>query len=309
MTRPDDVEVSVVVPVLNGASTLDELHERLTTTLDACADGHRIIVVDDGSTDESWAIMCRLAAADPRVDAIRLSRNSGHAGAIAAGFSVATGKIVATIDVDLETAPEDIGLLVDAVRNGADLASGRRTARRVWHREIGSRLFNSHARRRGIPLRDIGCGMNAVRREIAHEYVECATGRRTLIKPLLWSLSRTVIEIDVQSQRPSGSHLRFGDLVTFWVEFDAFRGRPPWFRMSLFGVAAALLVPVELVVAVVALDGDSRWLMMALAALTLLAAVAVTSIGLLAGVLLRAIGSPRAAWFRIAERVPPRPDT
>ncbi|MFM7063675.1 MAG: glycosyltransferase, partial [Actinomycetes bacterium] len=96
-----EVELSVVVPVLNGVGTLAELHGRLSATLEQCCQSHEIVIVDDGSRDGTWQLVGELTHRDPSMRGLRLARNSGHAAAVAAGFSVSRGAIVAMIDVDL----------------------------------------------------------------------------------------------------------------------------------------------------------------------------------------------------------------
>src|SRR5919112_2588732 len=120
-------ELSVVVTVLNEEDTVEELYRRTVAALDGKP--FEILFVDDGSTDTTFAQLERLHDNDPRVHAIRFTRNFGQHPAMHAGFVRARGDILVTMDGDLQNQPEDIPKLVAAVERGADVASGRRNAR------------------------------------------------------------------------------------------------------------------------------------------------------------------------------------
>ena len=104
----DDPELSVVIPIRNEAPSLVELHRELTDTLTAWGRPYEIIIVDDGSTDESFEILARLQAVDPHLRVIRFRRNFGQTAAFAAGFDHARGRLIVTSDGDLQNDPRDI---------------------------------------------------------------------------------------------------------------------------------------------------------------------------------------------------------
>jgi dolichol-phosphate mannosyltransferase len=120
--------ISVVVPVHNEVETLDELHRRLSAVLDGLGQ-HEIVLVDDGSDDRSWERMRVLAASDPHVRLIRLSRNFGHQAALTAGLDASRGDAVVVMDADLQDPPELIPELVAKWREGFDVVYGVRTTR------------------------------------------------------------------------------------------------------------------------------------------------------------------------------------
>src|SRR5690242_19051553 len=99
--------LSIVIPVLNEAESLDQLHEELSAVARANQYSLQIIFIDDGSTDRSWAIIRALAESDPRVQGIRFRRNFGKAAALSAGFEAARGKYVLTLDADLQDDPAE----------------------------------------------------------------------------------------------------------------------------------------------------------------------------------------------------------
>jgi glycosyltransferase involved in cell wall biosynthesis len=120
--------LSVVVPVFNEQETLPEVYRRLALAVTP-EDTWEVLFVDDGSSDGSWEILCGLAAADPRLRLLRLSRNFGHQAAITAGLDAARGEAVVIIDADLQDPPELIPELVSRWRDGYDVVYAVRHSR------------------------------------------------------------------------------------------------------------------------------------------------------------------------------------
>jgi undecaprenyl-phosphate 4-deoxy-4-formamido-L-arabinose transferase len=197
-------DVSVVVTLLNEEGSVEELYRRTTPVLDGRA--FELILVDDGSTDGTWAAVERLHGADPRVRGVRFKRNFGQHPAMHAGLARARGGIVVTMDGDLQNEPEDIPKLVAAVEAGADVASGRRVARNdSWGRTLPSRLINGMLRRfTGVSISDFGCAFNAYRRT-AVEPVLPAIGKQKFTKALVLSAGASVVEVDVGHSPRSGA--------------------------------------------------------------------------------------------------------
>jgi undecaprenyl-phosphate 4-deoxy-4-formamido-L-arabinose transferase len=193
---PAPPELSVVVTVFNEADSVEPLYRR---TVDALAGrDFEVIFVDDGSADGSFDVVERLHAADRRVRGVRLKRNFGQHPAMHAGIARARGAIVVTMDGDLQNPPEDLPKLVAAVEAGADVASGRRAARRdSWGRTMPSRLINGMLRRfTGVAISDFGCAFNAYRREAVEPVLE-AIGKQKFTKALVLSTGASVVEVDV----------------------------------------------------------------------------------------------------------------
>jgi undecaprenyl-phosphate 4-deoxy-4-formamido-L-arabinose transferase len=133
--------VSVVVPVYNGGAALPALVARLGPVLDGPAGGGEILLVNDGSRDDSWAVIERLAAADPRVRGIDLMRNYGQHSALVCGIRAARGEVVVTMDDDLQHPPEEIPRLLDRLGPDADLVYGTpRTEEHAPGRRLAGRL-------------------------------------------------------------------------------------------------------------------------------------------------------------------------
>ena len=121
--------LSVVVPVYDEEASLQALHERVSAVLERAGEPFELVLVDDGSRDGSWKKMRELAAADPRVVLVRLSRNFGHQIAVTAGVDAARGEAVVLMDADLQDPPEVIPQMVARWRQGYDVVYGRRTRR------------------------------------------------------------------------------------------------------------------------------------------------------------------------------------
>ncbi len=185
--------------MLNEAATLEELLRRTIATLDALGRPFELIVVDDGSTDGTFATLERLHADEPRLRAVRFKRSFGQHPAMHAGLARARGEIVVTMDGDLQNQPEDIPRLVEAVEAGYDVASGRRAARHdSWGRTLPSRLINGMLRRfTGVEITDFGCAFNAYRRSAVTPMLG-SIGRQKFTKALVLSGGASVTEVDVE---------------------------------------------------------------------------------------------------------------
>lgn len=163
-------ELSVVIPLYNEEETIPELARRLTEALTRLGKSWEVVVVDDGSSDGSFAALRRVHEADPRFRVIRFRRNFGQTPAFAAGFDAARGAVIVTMDADLQNDPDDVGaLLTEMDRGDFDIVSGWRQDRKepLLLRRIPSKLGNLVMRRlTGISLKDTGCSLKAYRAEV-----------------------------------------------------------------------------------------------------------------------------------------------
>ena len=164
------IELTVVIPVQNEASSLDELHREITATLEPWGRPYEVIVVDDGSTDDGFATLARIQAADPRWRVIRFRRNFGQTAAFSAGFAHARGRIIATSDGDLQNNPRDIpGMVQQLDSEDLDIVCGWRRNRKD---AFMSRLLPSLLANRliswatGVRLHDYGCSLKVFRAEV-----------------------------------------------------------------------------------------------------------------------------------------------
>src|SRR5438034_2311968 len=168
MTRwpHDQMDLTVVIPIRNEAASIGELHHELTQTLSAWGRSYEIIIVDDGSTDESFAMLAGLQAVDSHLRVIRLRRNFGQTAAFAAGFEHARGRLIVTSDGDLQNDPRDIPAMVDLLEQGTDIVCGWRKARKdpFFSRRIPSMLANRLiSSATGVRLHDYGCSHKVFR--------------------------------------------------------------------------------------------------------------------------------------------------
>jgi len=163
--------ISTVIPVLNEAESLETLHAELSAVADARGFRLDMVFVDDGSTDDSWAVIRRLAGEDERVHGIRLRRNFGKAAALSAGFQAVKGDLVMTLDADLQDDPKEIPAFLEKLAEGYDVVSGwKRVRHDPWHKVYPSRVFNwLVSRMTGVELHDHNCGMKCYRREVLSE--------------------------------------------------------------------------------------------------------------------------------------------
>jgi glycosyltransferase involved in cell wall biosynthesis len=240
-------DVTVVVPVLNEEATLQPLYDGIAATLADAGIAAELIFVDDGSTDATFPILERLHAADPRVRVISFKRNFGQHPAMHAGIARARGRIVVTMDGDLQNQPSDIPRLVAAVDAGADVASGRRVTRRdaMLLRRLPSLLINRLLTRlTGARVADFGCAFNAYRRD-ALEPVMHRIGRQKFTKALVCSTGARVTEVDLD-HRARADRSRYGMvslvklalhvLTGFWAQLVQWLGT----ILGVLGILTAL---------------------------------------------------------------------
>jgi dolichol-phosphate mannosyltransferase len=163
--------LSAVIPVFCEADSLPKLHAELAEV--ARDQGHEleVIFVDDGSTDDSWRVIERLAGEDSRVRGIRFRRNFGKAAALSAGFVEARGEFVFTLDADLQDDPREIPRFLEAMASELDVVSGWKKVRHdPWHKVFPSRIFNWLVGwLTGVRLHDHNCGFKCYRREVLSE--------------------------------------------------------------------------------------------------------------------------------------------
>lgn len=163
--------LSFVIPFLDEEKTLRELFERIaaaTRPLLEPSETFEVIFIDDGSKDGSAQVAEALAHEHPEVSFVQLRGNFGKSAALAAGFDRARGKIVFTLDADLQDDPKEIPRFLEKLDEGFDVVSGFKKKRHdPWHKVLPSRLFNGLVRKlTGVPLRDVNCGFKAYRSEV-----------------------------------------------------------------------------------------------------------------------------------------------
>ncbi|MBU4330363.1 MAG: glycosyltransferase family 2 protein [Acidobacteria bacterium] len=168
MENEKTVQLSLIIPIYNEAENLPDLYREITDSCTALGRTYEIILIDDGSSDDSFAVLKKIQAGDSHIRVIQLRRNFGQTPAMAAGFDHARGDIIITLDADLQNDPKDFGVLIDKLEEGYDIVSGWRKKRHDgFSRRIPSRIANwliSTFTR--VRLHDYGCTLKAFRRDV-----------------------------------------------------------------------------------------------------------------------------------------------
>lgn len=241
-----DRYLSVVVPLFDEEPNVTPLVEAVRGAL---GDGDwELLLVDDGSSDDTGSTAKGLSEADPRVRLVRLARNYGQATAMQAGFDRARGRVVVSLDGDLQNDPRDIPRLVERLEEGYDLVAGYRVDRRdpFLTRVLPSRIANVLIRRvTGTSLRDNGCSLRAYRREVL-ERMHLYSGMHRFVAPLAaGTVGASVAEMPVRHHPRRAGRSKYGLSRTWQVLADllavkalkSFRERP----LALFGLLALAL--------------------------------------------------------------------
>ncbi|QSS96859.1 glycosyltransferase family 2 protein [Psychroflexus sp. ALD_RP9] len=243
------MQISIVIPLLNEAESIEELYQWITKVMDLHKFSYELIFVDDGSKDNSWKIISKIAKTSAEVSGIRFSRNFGKSQALDAGFKKAQGDVIITMDADLQDNPEEIPKLYKKInQENFDLISGWKKKRydSVLFKNLPSKLFNAAARfTSGLKLHDFNCGLKAYKKEVIktiklsgemHRYIPVLAKNEGFDK---------ITEQVVKHQARKYGHTKFGaerfingflDLITIWF-FSKFGKRP----MHLFGAFGVLM--------------------------------------------------------------------
>ncbi len=163
------IDISIVVPIYNEVDSLEPLVSSIHDTMAKTGKSYEVVLVDDGSQDDSWNKMISLAERHPCLHLIRFRRNFGQTAAMSAGFTEARGQIIITMDADLQNDPADIPLLLAQIEAGYDVVSGWRKNRKdaFINRKLPSILANALiSAMTGVPLHDYGCTLKAYRAEV-----------------------------------------------------------------------------------------------------------------------------------------------
>ena len=243
------MDISVIIPLLNEEESLQELHDWIAKVMQSNRFVYEIIFIDDGSTDTSWAIIEKLSISNSEVKGIRFQKNFGKSQALDAGFEMAKGAVVITMDADLQDNPDEIPALYDLIiKDDFDLISGWKKKRydNVITKNIPSKLFNAAARKTsGLKLNDFNCGLKAYK-NIVIKTVKVSGEMHRYIPVLAKNEGFTKIgEKVVQHQARKYGVTKFGvdrfingflDLIT--ISFLSKFGKRP---MHFFGLWGSLM--------------------------------------------------------------------
>jgi glycosyltransferase involved in cell wall biosynthesis len=249
LSNPD---LSVVAPLYNESENVRPLVDWILQALETYPGVFEVILVDDGSRDETWS-QIRAAAADPRVLGLRLGRNVGQTAAMMAGFDHARGRVIVSLDGDLQNDPRDIPALIAKLDEGYDLVCGWRRQRqdKLLLRKIPSWVANRLIRRlTGVPITDNGCSLKAYRRDLLNRISLYAEQHR-FIPALSASVGARITEMPVRHHARRFGESKYGisrtvkvlvDLLTLKM-ITTFRSRP----LVGFALAAIPAIAIALV--------------------------------------------------------------
>ncbi len=235
------MDLSLVVPIYNESPNLRPLYDQVIAALAVANIDFELLLVDDGSSDDSFAVAQALANADPRVKVIRLRRNFGQTAAMSAGFDAAHGEVIVPMDGDLQNDPEDIPRLLEKISEGYDVVSGWRKERqdKLLSRRLPSMLANRLiSRMTGVHLHDYGCTLKAYKRDVLSQ-INLYGEMHRFVPALVSQIGAHVTELPVNHRPRMAGESKYGidrtlrvilDLITvkFMLKYST---RP----MQLFG--------------------------------------------------------------------------
>jgi glycosyltransferase involved in cell wall biosynthesis len=218
------VELSIVVPLFNEEENVPDLISAITSSMRDYTDNYEVVLVDDGSTDNSFPLLQELARNDAHLRIIRFGINYGQTAALSAGFNYAKGNIIITMDADLQNDPADIPLLVQKIQEGYDVASGWRKNRQDdWlRRRLPSMLANSLISNiTGLHLKDYGCTLKAYKREIIR-HIELYGEMHRFVPALARWAGATIAEVVVSHHPRKKGKSKYGLSRILRVLLDLF---------------------------------------------------------------------------------------
>ena len=243
-----NVALSIVVPIYNEEESLPFLVNQLLEVLQPMEETFELVLVNDGSSDNSAEVIRKLSFEIPELVGVLLRKNYGQTAAMAAGFDISSGDIVVTLDGDLQNDPADIPLLVNKIRDGFDLVSGWRYRRQdaAISRKLPSKIANRLIGKvTGVRLNDYGCSLKAYRKEVLTDMRLYGELHRFL--PVLANIEGArITEVKVNHRARQFGSSKYGidrtfrvlmDLLTVWF-MNRFLTRP----MYVFGFGGILAI-------------------------------------------------------------------
>lgn len=246
------MDLSIVIPLFNEDESLPHLAEWIDRVMDANHFDYEVIMIDDGSKDNSWKVIEELRSGNPRYKGVKFRRNYGKSAALNIGFEHAQGDVVITMDADLQDSPDEVPELYHMIKEeGYDLVSGWKKVRydNRWTKNLPSKFFNWTTRKMsGIMLHDFNCGLKAYRRDVVKS-IEVYSEMHRFIPVMAKSAGFTKIgEKVVQHRKREFGVTKFGmsrfvngylDLMT--ITFISRFGKQPMHFFGLWGSLCFLL--------------------------------------------------------------------
>lgn len=250
------MDVSIVIPLYNESASVGPLCEAIVDAVAPLEEMFEVLLVDDGSTDDTFARARGVVGQDDRFRILKLKKNFGQTTALHAGFEHAKGDIIVTLDGDLQNDPEDIGHFVRKVQEGYDLVAGYRKSRTesFLTRELPSRIANWFIRKvTGTPVIDNGCALRAYRAEVIKKFPLYSEMHRLL--PTILALAGVqIVQIPVEHYPRKYGESKYGlervykvlvDLISLKTVLTA--SRLPLFGFGIFSILSAGLAGLSLI--------------------------------------------------------------
>lgn len=206
-------DISVVVPLFNEDESLPELTAWIERVMEAHRFRYEVLFIDDGSTDDSWEVIQRLSYQNPCVKGIRFNRNYGKTAGLQTGFQAAKGKVIITMDADLQDSPDEIPELYRMiVEEGYDLVSGWKQKRYdPLSKTLPTKLFNAATRQiSGVHLHDFNCGLKAYKQRVVKNITLYGEMHRYIPVVAKWNGFKKIGERVVQHQARKYGSTKFG---------------------------------------------------------------------------------------------------
>lgn len=213
---------SIVVPLHNEQENVTDLYDRLKAVMEANGESFEMVLVDDGSTDNTFGLLREIVAVDSRVTVVKLRRNFGQTAGLAAGFDHARGEYIIAMDGDLQHDPADIPIFLEKIAEGYDIVSGWRKQRidNFWLRRIPSKIANwMMAKLSGVEIHDFGTTFKAYRREILEQVPLYGELHRFIPALASWH-GASIIEVPIRNVNRERGVSHYGISRTFRVFFD-----------------------------------------------------------------------------------------
>ena len=250
------MDLSIVLPVFNEQDNIVELHQEIAAVLDKMEGSAEVIYVDDGSEDDTLNRLMELQRADHRIAIAEFRRNFGQTAAMAAGFDLARGKVIVTMDADRQNDPADIPLLLEKIEQGYDLVSGWRHDRKdgYWLRLLPSKIANKLISYiTDVNLHDYGCSLKAFKFDVAKQISLYGEMHRFIPAIASW-IGVKITEVKVNHRARVAGVSKYGISRTFRVLLDlitvkfllSYSSKPLQFFGSIGMISSALGVAIGL---------------------------------------------------------------